>query len=137
MFALKRATNFTCAAVLIGCALAALSTVTGCSMAYRPGDKEFVKELKRVGDGMVEMKQREAAILKLKTNLLAQQRELLKEQKAARETMQTLIDTLLLQRCPNAALPQTYVPEDKPFVPQTQIPLSRTDFLLDHTTLSF
>jgi preprotein translocase subunit Sss1 len=94
-------------------------------LAYRPGDEEFIKELKRVGDGMVDMRQREVSVLELRSSILKQQRDLLEEQRGLRKTIEELTDVIMMQRCPTERL----CPVDPQGFPQTYVPPSSRDLL--------
>lgn len=88
--------------------------VSSCSFTYIANDEKFVSELKRVADEMTEVKKRDSAILKIRSELIQQQRELLNEHRAARvateELTKAIIGNLDSQRCIDPLSPRTLVP---------------------------
>lgn len=71
--------------------LAAALLVSGCSLAYRPGDVEFSRELKRVGDGFEEQKQRAIGEANMRAQILAEARD----QRAATDRLTNAVNALV------------------------------------------
>lgn len=89
--------------------LAAALLVGGCQLAYRPGDAEFARELKRVADGMEWMKKREVTEMQARGAALAQRDRMEATQQRTNEAIDRLTAAITMQRCPVPA-PQTNVP---------------------------
>lgn len=78
----------------------------GCSLAYRPGDAEFARELKRVADGFEYMKQRDVAELTRRSADVARDERWIAEQQKTTTAIERLTDTLTRER--STPTPSTY-----------------------------